>query len=112
MTVLAEGIETQEQLEHLRRLRCEIGQGYFFSPAAPSGESAAMLGRVPRKLGAEAEAVNPHTSWAKRPSPSGSPGLEYVDGDFCRPLLPFSLPPALAAGRAPVSVRAQSTYLR
>jgi len=63
MTVLAEGIETQEQLEHLRRLRCEIGQGYFFSPAAPSGELAAMLGRVPR-------------SWAQRlkrstPTPVG-----------------------------------------
>jgi EAL domain-containing protein (putative c-di-GMP-specific phosphodiesterase class I) len=27
-TVLAEGIETQQQLEHLRRLGCELGQGF------------------------------------------------------------------------------------
>jgi diguanylate cyclase (GGDEF)-like protein/PAS domain S-box-containing protein len=28
---LAEGIETAEQLEHLRQLGCDFGQGYFFS---------------------------------------------------------------------------------
>lgn len=32
MTVIAEGIETEQQLEHLRRLNCDFGQGYFFSP--------------------------------------------------------------------------------
>ena len=47
MTVLAEGIETQAQLERLRYLRCEVGQGYLFSPTVPAGEVAAMLGRVP-----------------------------------------------------------------
>ena len=47
MTVLAEGIETQGQLERLRHLGCELGQGYLFSPAVPAGEVAAMLGRVP-----------------------------------------------------------------
>lgn len=31
MKTVAEGIETEEQLEHLRRLGCEFGQGYFFS---------------------------------------------------------------------------------
>ena len=51
MTVLAEGIETQGQLEHLRALGCEIGQGYLFSPAVPAGEVAAMLGRKSRRLG-------------------------------------------------------------
>ena len=38
MTVLAEGIETQEQLELLRNLGCDLGQGYLFSPAVPSSE--------------------------------------------------------------------------
>ena len=47
MTVLAEGIETQAQLERLRHLHCEVGQGYLFSPTVPAGEVAAMLGRVP-----------------------------------------------------------------
>ena len=45
MTVLAEGIETQEQLERLRQLGCELGQGYFFSPALPAGKAVAMLER-------------------------------------------------------------------
>ena len=51
MTVLAEGIETQGQLERVRHLGCELGQGYLFSPAVPAGEVAAMLGRKSRGWG-------------------------------------------------------------
>jgi diguanylate cyclase (GGDEF)-like protein len=47
VTLLAEGIETPAQLERLRHLRCEFGQGYLFSPAVPADEVAAMLDRVP-----------------------------------------------------------------
>jgi diguanylate cyclase (GGDEF)-like protein/PAS domain S-box-containing protein len=47
VTLLAEGIETPAQLERLRHLRCELGQGYLFSPAVPADEVAAMLDRVP-----------------------------------------------------------------
>jgi diguanylate cyclase (GGDEF)-like protein/PAS domain S-box-containing protein len=32
MQIVAEGIEGQEQLDSVAGLRCEIGQGYFFSP--------------------------------------------------------------------------------
>lgn len=32
ITVTAEGIETQQQLDYLQALSCEYGQGYFFSP--------------------------------------------------------------------------------
>jgi diguanylate cyclase (GGDEF)-like protein/PAS domain S-box-containing protein len=46
MTMLAEGIETKAQLERLRLLGCELGQGFFFSPAVPDGEIAMMLARV------------------------------------------------------------------
>jgi diguanylate cyclase len=36
LTVVAEGIETQQQLEYLQQLGCELGQGYLFSkPLAP-----------------------------------------------------------------------------
>jgi EAL domain-containing protein (putative c-di-GMP-specific phosphodiesterase class I) len=36
--VLAEGIETDEQLDHLRRLGCDLGQGFLFSPAVSASE--------------------------------------------------------------------------
>jgi diguanylate cyclase (GGDEF)-like protein/PAS domain S-box-containing protein len=40
MVVIAEGVETAEQLSMLRKLDCEFGQGYYFSTAI-DGESAA-----------------------------------------------------------------------
>ncbi len=36
MNVIAEGVETKEQLATLRKLECEYGQGYFFSKAVDS----------------------------------------------------------------------------
>jgi EAL domain-containing protein (putative c-di-GMP-specific phosphodiesterase class I) len=35
MQVLAEGVETAEQLTRLRSLGCELGQGYYFSKPLP-----------------------------------------------------------------------------
>jgi diguanylate cyclase (GGDEF)-like protein/PAS domain S-box-containing protein len=32
LKVIAEGIESARQLDHLKELGCELGQGYFFSP--------------------------------------------------------------------------------
>ena len=46
MIVLAEGIETPAQLEHLSSLHCDLGQGFLWSPAVPNGEAVAMLGEV------------------------------------------------------------------
>jgi diguanylate cyclase (GGDEF)-like protein/PAS domain S-box-containing protein len=43
LVTLAEGIETKEQLEFLRALGCQQGQGFLFSPAIPAGEIAAEL---------------------------------------------------------------------
>lgn len=45
MTMLAEGIETPAQLESLRNLSCELGQGYLFSPAIPASEALDMVKR-------------------------------------------------------------------
>jgi EAL domain-containing protein (putative c-di-GMP-specific phosphodiesterase class I) len=36
MVVVAEGIATSAQREHLVELGCELGQGYLFSPARPA----------------------------------------------------------------------------
>lgn len=43
MDVVAEGIETQEQLERLKFLGCEWGQGYLFSKPVDSQTATALL---------------------------------------------------------------------
>ncbi|MEF7614577.1 EAL domain-containing protein [Aquincola sp. MAHUQ-54] len=43
VTVIAEGVETLEQLESLRLRRCHEVQGYFFSRPLPPGELEAWL---------------------------------------------------------------------
>ncbi len=45
ITVVAEGIETDEQLEHLRDLGCDLGQGFLFSPAVTAIEVPALVTR-------------------------------------------------------------------
>ncbi len=51
MTMVAEGIETLDQLKQLRHFNCELGQGYLFSRAIPPGEVATLLGRDPGSWG-------------------------------------------------------------
>jgi diguanylate cyclase (GGDEF)-like protein/PAS domain S-box-containing protein len=43
MTVVAEAIETAEQVDQLRELGCDIGQGYYFSPPLSVDAVAARL---------------------------------------------------------------------
>jgi EAL domain-containing protein (putative c-di-GMP-specific phosphodiesterase class I) len=45
MTMLAEGIETAAQLERLRLVGCELGQGFLWSPGVPKDEVPALLAR-------------------------------------------------------------------
>ncbi|HWD96153.1 MAG TPA: EAL domain-containing protein [Acidimicrobiales bacterium] len=49
MTMLAEGIETENQLERLHNLGCEFGQGFYWSPAVANDKVGAMLQRHRRK---------------------------------------------------------------
>jgi EAL domain-containing protein (putative c-di-GMP-specific phosphodiesterase class I) len=49
MTMLAEGIETPAQLERLRHVECELGQGFLWSPAVPKDQVAALLQRSPEQ---------------------------------------------------------------
>jgi diguanylate cyclase (GGDEF)-like protein/PAS domain S-box-containing protein len=44
----AEGVETQAQLDHLRRLRCDWAQGYLFSKPLPLDDLAELLEADPR----------------------------------------------------------------
>jgi EAL domain-containing protein (putative c-di-GMP-specific phosphodiesterase class I) len=41
--VLAEGVETKEQLAFLRKLKCEYGQGHFFSVPLNSSSAEALI---------------------------------------------------------------------
>lgn len=46
MKVIAEGVETEEQLALLTSLQCDYGQGYLFSPALESEDADALLRRA------------------------------------------------------------------
>ena len=48
MTMSAEGIETEAQLERLHRLGCDYGQGFLWSTAVPCEEVYGMLRRLVR----------------------------------------------------------------
>ncbi len=43
LKVIAEGVETKEQLEFFRSLKCEIMQGYFFSKPLPTEDVTKLL---------------------------------------------------------------------
>jgi diguanylate cyclase (GGDEF)-like protein len=42
MTVIAEGVETSEQVDAVRRLGCDEVQGYFYAPPVPADEIVRM----------------------------------------------------------------------
>ncbi|MNI30857.1 Oxygen sensor protein DosP [compost metagenome] len=43
LNVIAEGVETEEQLAFLKAHRCEEGQGYYFSKPLPPDAFAQVL---------------------------------------------------------------------
>ena len=45
MSIVAEGVETQEQLSFLADEGCDAVQGYFLGKPAPIGQYAALVGR-------------------------------------------------------------------
>lgn len=54
ITVIAEGIETQEQATQLKRFGCPLGQGFLYSPAVDRGTITAMLSEQVGRKGAVA----------------------------------------------------------
>jgi diguanylate cyclase (GGDEF)-like protein/PAS domain S-box-containing protein len=48
MNVIAEGVETAEQLALLRQLRCEFAQGYYFSRPVSAEEAGALMEKHPK----------------------------------------------------------------
>jgi EAL domain-containing protein (putative c-di-GMP-specific phosphodiesterase class I) len=56
MSIVAEGVETQEQLAFLADEGCDAVQGYFLGKPAPIGQYFALVGRsdtmeLARKIG-------------------------------------------------------------
>lgn len=49
LVVMAEGVETRQQLAFLKALKCDQAQGYYFSVPLPAAEFEALLGN-PRAL--------------------------------------------------------------
>ena len=50
MTTTAEGVETEQQVNALRKLGCTEMQGYLFSPAVPASQLPPLLGARDRHL--------------------------------------------------------------
>ena len=49
MQVVAEGVETRDQLQFLRQHGCAFGQGFYFGPAVPGEDFTQMLLRAKRR---------------------------------------------------------------
>lgn len=64
MEVIAEGVETSEQMLHLRSMGCKFGQGYFFSKAIPAEEIRELLSGKTQLWGCQ---------WVPNGGPGGRP---------------------------------------
>jgi len=56
LKVVAEGVETEDQMERLKALKCDFGQGYFFSKPLSVEQAGSFL------------AANSHASFTAKPS--------------------------------------------
>ncbi len=67
LKVVAEGVETPEQLQFLRALGCDQYQGFHFSPPLPAREFAELLRswERPEDAGSKAEADRTHSKLAE-----------------------------------------------
>ncbi len=54
LKTIAEGVETDEQRKILHLLRCDMGQGFLFSPAVPAAELEGLMVRSPETTAGQA----------------------------------------------------------
>jgi EAL domain-containing protein (putative c-di-GMP-specific phosphodiesterase class I) len=57
ISVVAEGIETEEQFEMLRAMGCDVGQGYLFARPMPATDAGRLLS--PSRTSASTRASTP-----------------------------------------------------
>jgi len=60
MEIVAEGLETLEQVQAVRDTGCTLGQGWYFSRAVPDYLAAMLLAQERRRIGADAAPATPH----------------------------------------------------
>ena len=53
LATVADGVETKEQVDELRTLGCDVGQGFYFARPRPSDAIAELLGSQLRRPSAE-----------------------------------------------------------
>jgi EAL domain-containing protein (putative c-di-GMP-specific phosphodiesterase class I) len=61
LKVVAEGVETTEQLRALRAMGCDQYQGFHFSPPLPAGQFAELLRRSEEDAACEEPASRTHS---------------------------------------------------
>jgi EAL domain-containing protein (putative c-di-GMP-specific phosphodiesterase class I) len=70
LKVVAEGVETREQLDFLATIGCDQYQGYHFSAALPAADFEALVRATPRAINDE-DATRTHSRLAAYRRPTG-----------------------------------------
>jgi diguanylate cyclase (GGDEF)-like protein len=79
LEVIAEGIETVEQLTRLKELKCEYGQGYLFSKPSDAESAAELLVKnVPWKIGPAASEKSSQEGNIEPPGQRSKPLLQVA----------------------------------
>ena len=68
--VVAEGVETEEQVKALKEIGCDLVQGYFFSPPVPAGKFASFLSEAAGQMAAK-EQAKPTRQKQEKPAAGG-----------------------------------------
>jgi sensor c-di-GMP phosphodiesterase-like protein len=72
ISVVAEGIETEAQLEQLRAMGCDVGQGYLFARPLVAAEAGRLLSGRRATQATRAGVVVGRVRGASRPKRAGS----------------------------------------
>ena len=62
MTVVAEGIEEQDQIDNLALLNCDLGQGYLIGQPMTATEVADLLQVLQRKIATSDQSLSNYTA--------------------------------------------------